>query len=66
MTGYSGATGVGASWFGGSIHPNAGHWRQYLKIAGAIGRNKGDNVSELGSLPVIVALTPHVPSAKVL
>ncbi len=48
MTGSFGAAGAEASWFGGSIHPDAGHWRQYHDAAGAFGHKQGNNVTEMG------------------
>jgi hypothetical protein len=40
---------IQASWFGGSVSPDAGHWRQFGDAARPIGRNKGQIVTEIGN-----------------
>ena len=47
MTGSLGAAGAEASWFGGSIHPDTGHWRQFKIYAEAFRRKLGNNVTEI-------------------
>ena len=58
MTGL-GAAGAAASWFGGSIHPDTGHWRQFEIFARAMGHKKGNNVTEMGSFRPPLAMTAN-------